>query len=70
MRNMLRGATIQMSESEPLTTIEVTLSRVIEESGRMAVKIKTPTSYNVVEILGLLEAAKWYIYSEMGRQDD
>lgn len=59
-----------MSESEPLTTIEVTLSRVIEESGRMAVKIKTPTSYNVVEILGLLEAAKWYIYSEMGRQDD
>jgi hypothetical protein len=67
---MLRGATIQMSESEPLTTIEVTLSRVIEESGRMAVKIKTPTSYNVVEILGLLEAAKWYIYSEMGRQDD
>jgi hypothetical protein len=65
---MLMGAMIQMGESEPLTTIEVTLSRIIEDSGRMAVKIKTPESYNAVEILGLLEAAKWYIYSEMGER--
>jgi hypothetical protein len=55
-----------MSESEPLTTVEVTLSRIIEEDGRMAVKIKTPDTYNIVEVLGLLEAAKFHIYREMG----
>lgn len=53
------------STTSPLTTIEVVLSRIIDEHGRMAVKVKTPGRYNAVEVLGLLEAAKFYIYSEM-----
>lgn len=56
-----------MSENESLTTIEVVLSRIIDENGRMAVKIKTPETYNIVEVLGLLEAAKFHVYSEMSR---
>lgn len=49
----------------PLVTLEVRLSRVIDEDGRMAVKIQLPEMFNVVEVLGLLEAAKWHIYKEM-----
>lgn len=65
MRNMLMGAMIQMGESESLTTVEVTLSRIIDENGRMAVKIKTPARYNAVELLGLLAAAQCHIFNEM-----
>jgi hypothetical protein len=51
-----------------ITTVEVTLSRVITDEGRMVVKVKTPEHYNAVEILGLLEAAKFHIYREMEGQ--
>lgn len=51
--------------SEQLVTLEVRLSRVIDEEGRMAVKIQLPETFNVVEVLGLLEAAKWHIYKGM-----
>jgi len=51
---------------EPITTVEVTLSRVIDEDGHMAVKVKTPCNYNAVEVLGLLEAAKMQIFRDMG----
>lgn len=50
---------------EHITTVEVTLSRVITEDGQMAVKIETPQKYNAVEMLGLLEMAKLHIYNEL-----
>jgi len=50
---------------EPITTVEVTLSRVIDEDGHMAVKVKTPCHYNAVEVLGLLAAAQCQIYNDM-----
>lgn len=53
--------------SDSLTTLEIVLSRIIEDDGRMAVKVKTPDHYNAVEVLGLLEAAKLHIFSEMQR---
>jgi hypothetical protein len=52
--------------SEPITLLEVTLSRVITEDGHMAVKVKTPCHYNAVELLGLLETAKMQIFRDMG----
>jgi len=55
--------------NEPLITMEVTLTRLIDENGRMAVKIRTPAKYNFVEILGLLEVAKAYIFNEMTTHD-
>jgi hypothetical protein len=55
--------------NEPLVTMEVTLTRLIDQNGRMAVKIRTPAKYNTVEILGLLEVAKAYIFSEMRTHD-
>lgn len=51
--------------SESLVTLEVRLYRVIDENGRMVVKIQFPEAFNAVEVLGLLEAAKWHIYKGM-----
>ena len=53
---------------EPLVTLELRLFRVIDEDGRMAVKVHFPQSFNAVEVLGLLEAAKYHIYK--GMRDD
>ena len=53
-------------EHEPLGALEVRLSRIIDEHGRMAVKIQLPEAFNAVEVLGLFEAAKWHIYKGMG----
>jgi hypothetical protein len=55
--------------SEPLVTMEVVVTRMIDEDGRMQVKIRTPARYNSVEVLGLLETAKAYIFSEMRTHD-
>ena len=50
---------------EPITILEITLSRVINEDGLMAVKVKTPATFNAVEILGLLAAAQCQIFHDM-----
>lgn len=55
--------------NDPLVTMEVVLTRLIDEDGRMQVKIRTPARYNTVELLGLLETAKAYIFSEMKTHD-
>lgn len=49
--------------NEPLTTTQITLSRIIDEDGRMAIKVQLPDRYNAVEILGLLEMAKMYVFN-------
>ena len=51
--------------SDPLVTMEVVLTRIIDSDGRMQVNIRTPAKYNTVELLGLIEVAKAYIFSEM-----
>lgn len=56
-----------MSDNE-ITTLEITLARIITDTGQMAVKIRTPDTFNAVEILGLIEAAKFAIYQEMDAQ--
>ena len=56
-----------MSDNE-ITTLEITLARIITDTGQMAVKIRTPDQFNAVEILGLIEAAKFCIYQEMNAQ--
>jgi hypothetical protein len=56
--------------NEPLVTLEVRLSRVIDEDGRMAIRIQTPQTYNSVEVLGLLEAAKCHIFKGMRDFDE
>lgn len=55
---------------DPITTIEVVLSRVIKDDGRMVVKIVRPIPYNSVELLGLLEAAKCIVFKEMEVNDE
>lgn len=56
--------------SDDVVMIEITLRRIITDSGRMAVKVITPPSYSAVELLGVLEAAKLHIFNEMGRFND
>jgi hypothetical protein len=54
-----------MSDDDDLTTLEVKLTRYITADGRMAFRMTTPDKYNVVEMLGLLEAAKFTVFHEM-----
>lgn len=56
-------------DDENLTTLEVKLVRYINRDGRMAFRMVTPPQYNVVEILGLLEAAKFTVFNEMNCHD-
>ena len=49
--------------------MEVVLTRVIDADGHMQINIRTPAKYNTVEMLGLLESAKAYIFSEMRFND-
>ena len=55
-----------------VTSIEITLSRVITDEGRLEVRVKTPDHFSAVEALGLLEAAKFHIFQNMDdwRRDD
>jgi hypothetical protein len=50
---------------EVITVIEVSVARVIDEQGRMEVRVKTPARYNAVELLGLLSFAQLYIANEL-----
>jgi len=51
--------------SAMIATTEVTLTLGFTAEGRLAVTVNTPSRYNAVELLGLLEAAKLHIYREM-----
>ena len=49
-----------------LTTLEIRLSRIIKDDGRMAFMVEVlPASQNIVEVLGLLEAAKLHFFNQM-----
>ena len=52
-----------MNNDEAVTTVEVTISRVITPGGDMAMRIQLPEEYSMVEILGLLEAAKHSVFN-------
>ena len=57
-----------MQVDDGLTTLEVRLVRFINSDGEMQFRITTPKNYNAVEVLGLLEAAKYSIYSDIRRE--
>lgn len=48
-----------------ITTVEITLARILTSDGQLAVRIVIPETYNAVEVLGLLEMAKIHIYNEL-----
>jgi hypothetical protein len=54
---------------DAITVIEVSVARVIDEDGRMDVRVKTPAHYNAVELLGLLSFAQLFIANEMRMRD-
>lgn len=57
-------------DDESLTTVTVTLSRTIDRDGKMSFTVITPDVFNAVEVLGLLEAGKFYVFSEMIKEND
>lgn len=59
-----------MTDDDQLTTLEVKLVRYINREGQMAFRMVTPNNYNAVELLGLLEAAKFTVYGEMNKAAD
>lgn len=56
--------------AEPITTIEIKLSRQIDEDGAMQWKMVLPVQFSCVEVLGLLEMAKAHIYREIARRSN
>ena len=50
---------------EPIKTIEVVLSRVINADGQMFFRIHAPEGFNSIEVLGLLSAAQAFVYRRM-----
>lgn len=50
---------------DALTTTEVVLKRIIDAEGRMHISVKLPENYNAVEVLGLMEMSKLYVYNEL-----
>jgi hypothetical protein len=50
---------------EPIKTIEVTLSRVINANGEMFFRFYAPEGFNSIEVLGLLSAGQAFVYRRM-----
>jgi hypothetical protein len=51
--------------SEALTTMEITVTRVINPDGQLGLKVTTPEQFSFVEALGLLAAAQWQLFHQM-----
>jgi hypothetical protein len=56
--------------SEHLTTIEIKIARTIDENGALGFQLTIPNTYSSVEVLGLLEAAKYAVYTDMRRNSE
>ena len=58
-----------MSEEDdiqPLVTLEVTIGRTIHADGQQGFFIScNEEQYSFIEVLGLLEAAKWQLHRQM-----
>ena len=50
---------------DSITTVEITITRVLTEDGEMAVRVGLPEEWSAVELLGLLDAARFHIYNQM-----
>lgn len=51
---------------EPMVTFEVTIGRTIHPDGQQGFYITTSEDqYSFIEVMGLLEAAKWQLYRQM-----
>jgi hypothetical protein len=48
-----------------LELTEIKIVRSIDEQGRQLFSVEIPKDFNFIEVLGLLEAAKWDIYQRV-----
>lgn len=52
----------------PVTLFEVTLSRTIHADGELGFLMTTPTQFSFVEVLGLLDGARWQLFRMMSER--
>jgi hypothetical protein len=50
---------------QPVTTMEITITRLINPDGQLGLKVTTPEQFSFVEALGLLAAAQWQMFHQM-----
>jgi hypothetical protein len=50
---------------DDVTLTEIKITRSIDERGRQLFSVEMNRDFNFVEVLGLLEAAKWDIYQRI-----
>lgn len=51
---------------KPLVTLEVTVGRTIHPDGQQGFYIScSEENYSFIEVLGLLDAAKWQLFHQM-----
>lgn len=54
------------NDIDPMVTLEVTIGRTMHSDGQQGFFISTSEdTYSFIEVLGLLEAAKWQLYRQM-----
>ena len=51
--------------TDHVTVSEISISRIIAPDGQLGFILTTPEKFSFIEVLGLLEAAKWQLYSQM-----
>lgn len=56
-------------EIQPMVTFELTIGRTMHEDGQQGFFISTSEdTFSFIEVLGLLEAAKWQLYKQMSNR--
>lgn len=55
-------------EIEPVSLFEVTLTRTIHPDGELGFVMSTPEKFSFVEVLGLLEGARWQLFRLMSER--
>lgn len=55
-------------ELEPMTLFSITLSRTIQPNGEQGFTMNMPDKFSFIEVMGLIEAAKWHLYNQMSER--
>lgn len=59
---------MSQEETTPLVTLEVTIGRTIHADGQQGFYIGcSEEQYSFIEVLGLLDAARWQLFRMMSR---
>lgn len=55
-------------ENNAIEVYSVTLTRTINNDGQQGFTMTTPQQFSFIEVMGLLEAAKWQLFNQMTKR--